>query len=281
MRSKHAVIQVESKPLAGKVALVTGAAQGVGRGIAIELAKAGCFVAVNDRGEVRQTVAEIAALGGEALAVKADVRSCAQVRRMFATMEKRFERLDLLVNNAGTQSWAPLMELAEADWDRDIATNLKGSFLCLQAAARWMSRTGGGSIVNIGSGCSKTPFPRLVAYSASKGGVEMLTRVAAVELGPYGIRVNSVAPGAILIERTRQEDPHYAATWAQCTPLRRVGLPQDIGGAVIFLASERSAFVSGQTLWVDGGLFTQPVWPYKLADAPVPAAPPRRRKSAR
>jgi len=115
-------------------------------------------------------------------------------------------------------------------------------------------------IVNIGSGCNKVPFPRLVAYTASKGGIEMLTKVAAVELGPLGIRVNCVAPGAIEIPRTRLEDPDYAGTFARITPLRRVGLPSDIAGVVTFLASDAASFVTGQTIWVDGGLFSQPPW---------------------
>jgi len=253
--------------LVGKTALVTGAAQGVGLGVAYELARAGAAVAINYRDTpeaAKAAVKAIRAQGGEAFAVQADVSRSAQVRRMFRGLAKRWERLDLLVNNAGVQSWAPLLELKESDWDRDIATNLKGSFLCLQAAARWMSEKGGGSIVNIGSGCNKAPFPRLVAYSASKGGVEMLTRVAALELGAHKIRVNCVAPGAILIERTSREDPHYERTWAKAAPLGRVGLPEDVGAAVVFLAEDRSSFITGQTIWVDGAAFTQPHWPYKL-----------------
>jgi NAD(P)-dependent dehydrogenase (short-subunit alcohol dehydrogenase family) len=253
--------------LAGKTALVTGAAQGVGKGIALTLARAGCAVAVNyisDPVLANETVREIQSLGVDALAVKADVRSSVQVNRMFATLRKRFPQLDLLVNNAGTQTWAPLLDLKEADWDRDIATNLKGTFLCLQAAARWMKETGGGSIVNIGSGSNKVPFPRLVSYSASKGGIEMLTRVAATELGRFGIRVNCVAPGAVLIDRTAKEDPRYGAIWGRQAPLGRVGLPQDVGNAVVFLASQQASFITAQTLWVDGAAFTQPSWPYKL-----------------
>jgi NAD(P)-dependent dehydrogenase (short-subunit alcohol dehydrogenase family) len=124
-----------------------------------------------------------------------------------------------------------------------------------------MRRTGGGTIVNIGSGCNKVPFPGLVAYTASKGGIEMLTKVAAVELAPYRIRVNCVAPGAVEVERTRLELADYAETWSAVTPLGRIGEPSDVARAVRFLASDDSAFVTGQTLWVDGGLFTQPPWP--------------------
>jgi len=256
-----------ASPVGDRLALVTGASQGVGKGIAIELARAGFVVAVNYIGDqqlAKETVKQIEAAGGSGFEVKADVRSRKQIGRMFESLAKGHVHLDILVNNAGTQTWAPLLQLSEADWDRDIATNLKGSFLCLQAAARWMKDTGGGSIINIGSGCNKVPFPRLVSYSASKGGIEMLTKAAAIELGPYGIRVNCVAPGAILIDRTRREQPRYASIWSKQTPLRRVGLPVDVGRAVVFLASDAASYVSGQTLWIDGAAFTQASWPYRL-----------------
>jgi 3-oxoacyl-[acyl-carrier protein] reductase len=121
----------------------------------------------------------------------------------------------------------------------------------------------GGAIVNLGSGCNKMAFPRLVAYTASKGGIEMFTKEAAVELGPYGIRVNCVAPGAIESERTRLEDPDYAGTWAKLTPMRRVGTFADIAPVVAFLCSDGARFVSGQTIGIDGALFVQAQWPYK------------------
>ena len=257
------------KRLAGCTALVTGAGRGVGKGIALALAQAGCRVAVNDlfdddadAAATQRTVAEIEALGVDSLPVRADVRIRADVEAMFEQVLTRFSTLDILVNNAGVQTWQPLLEVSEADWDRVIDTNLKGTFLCTQVAGRHMKDHGGGSIINLGSGCNKLPFPRLVAYTASKGGVEMFTRVAAVELGPYGIRVNCVAPGAIEVERTRQENPDYAATWGGITPLGRVGTPADVGSAVVFLASREAAFITGQTVWVDGALFTQPAWPY-------------------
>ena len=261
--------RVAFRLLQGETALVTGAAQGVGKGIALELARAGCVVAVNylaNADLAADTVLQIERLRGEAFALKADVRSSSQVTRMFETLRKRFDKLDILVNNAGTQTWAPLLELSASDWDRDIETNLNGTFLSLQAAAKWMKQTGGGSIINIGSGCNKVPFPKLVSYTASKGGIEMLTKVAATELGQYGIRVNCVAPGAILIERTKKEDPSYAATWAKEAPVGRVGTPKDVGNAVVYLVSEQASFVSGQTLWVDGAAFTKPSWPYDMCD---------------
>jgi NAD(P)-dependent dehydrogenase (short-subunit alcohol dehydrogenase family) len=252
--------------LAGRSAIVTGASRGVGKGIARELARAGCRVAVNytSSAEVaEETVAEIASLGVEAFAVRADVSRPAEVEAMFAAAVARWSRIDVLVNNAGVQTWAPLVDVSEEDWTRVIDTNLKGCFLCMQAAARHMTARGGGAIVNIGSGSNKMPFPKLVAYTASKGGIEMLTKVAAVELGPLGIRVNCVAPGAIEIERTTLESPDYAGVWGRVTPLRRIGTPEDVGRAVLFLASDDASFISGQTLWVDGGLFTQANWAYR------------------
>lgn len=251
--------------LAGRFALVTGAGRGIGRGIALALGRAGCGVAINyldTPDEAEATAADVRQLGVDALTVQADVRRVPDVDRMFDQVLARWSRLDVVVNNAGVQTWGPLVDVAEADWDAVIETNLKGCFLVTQAAARRMRDTGGGAIVNIGSGCNKMPFPNLAAYTASKGGIEMFTRVSAVELGPMGIRVNCVAPGAIEVERTKLENPDYAGVWSRVTPLRRVGTPADVGAAVVFFASDAASFVSGQTLWVDGALFSQAVWAY-------------------
>ena len=252
-------------PLESKVALVTGASKGVGKGIALELARAGANVAVNynaDSTGAEATVREIHGIGREALAIQANVAVAADVDRMFAQLVQKFPRLDILVNNAGVQTWKPLLDLTEAEWDRTIDINLKGCFLCTQRAARHMRERGGGRIVNIGSGCNKIAFPNLVDYTASKGGIEMFTKSAAVELGRHRITVNCVAPGAIEIERTKLEAGDYAGTWAKLTPLGRVGEPVDVGRAVAFLASDAAEFITGQTLWVDGGLFSKPAWPY-------------------
>src|SRR5437764_3520072 len=240
--------------LASKTALVTGASKGVGKGIALELARCGCDVAVNfnaDAAGADATVIEIRSMGRKAFPVQGNVGVSADVDRMFERVLREFPRLDILVNNAGVQTWKPLLDLEEAEWDRVIDTNLKGCFLCTQRAARNMKDHGGGRIVNIGSGCNKIPFPNLVSYTASKGGIEMFTKVAAMELGRYGIAVNCVAPGAIEIERTKLEADDYGATWASRTPLGRVGQPLDVAKAVVFFAGDGGSFLSGQTLWVD------------------------------
>ena len=210
------------------------------------------------------TVSQIRALGAEVLPIEADIRLSEQVSTMFERVIGSFGRLlDILVDNAGVQTWKPLLEVTEEEWDLVIDTNLKGCFLCTQQAARYMKDQGGGSIVNLGSGCNKLAFPGLVAYTASKGGIEMFTKEAAVELGRYGIRVNCIAPGSIESERTKAEDPDYSGTWSKMTPLGRVGTVADIAPMVIFLASKASSFISGQTIWIDGALFTQAQWPYK------------------
>lgn len=251
--------------LSGHAALVTGGGRGVGRGISLALARAGCRVAINYRSgaaEAEATAEEIRQSGGDAFPIAADVGKASDVRLMFDQVLRRFGRLDTLVNNAGVQTWKALLDLTEREWDEVITTNLKGCFLCTQAAAGHMRDQGGGSIVNIGSGSNKHPFPRLVAYTASKGGIELFTKSAAIELGEFGIRVNCVAPGAIEIERTAQESPGYGEKWGRLTPLGRVGTPEDVGRAVVFLAGADSSFITGQTIWVDGGLFTRPNWAY-------------------
>jgi NAD(P)-dependent dehydrogenase (short-subunit alcohol dehydrogenase family) len=254
-----------AKQLEGKTALVTGASTGIGKGIALELAAQGCDVAVNTNDDTKgaeKTVEELRAQGRRASAVFADVSVADPVNRMFDEVLETFGKLDILVNNAGIQTWKSLIDLEESEWDRVIDVNLKGCYLCTRRAALHMRQNRYGRIVNIGSGCNKFAFPRLVSYTASKGGIEMFTKSAAVELGPDGITVNCVAPGAIENERTRQEAPDYAGTWAKLAPVGRVGTPSDIARAVAFFASDGSDFITGQTLWVDGGVFSKPAWPY-------------------
>jgi len=247
-------------------ALVTGASRGIGKEIALELARNGYRVAVNYFHEtsaiVEATMSEIRALQPGSFAVETDIRSSVAVKAMFDRTIAAFGRLDLLVNNAGVQTWKPLLEVTEEEWDLVVDTNLKGTFLCTQQAALHMKQSGGGTVVNLGSGCNKLAFPSLVAYTASKGGIEMFTKEAAVELGQYNIRVNCIAPGSIESERTKQEDPDYAGTWSKLTPLGRVGHASDIAPTVVFLASPGGSFITGQTIWIDGALFTKAQWPY-------------------
>lgn len=259
-----------------QLAVVTGGTTGIGRGIALRLAEAGWTVAVNNLESERESglalVEEIEAQGGSAWFYPCDVGNSRSVDDFFQALTDQFQQPPtLLVNNAGVQTWAPLLELAEEDWDRVIRTNLKGCFLNTQRAARLMTKAGvAGSIVNIGSGCNKLAFPRLVDYAASKGGIEMLTKTSALELGEYGIRVNCVAPGGVLVERTEREAPDYAASWSAITPLGRVGYAKDIADAVVFLAGDQSTFISGQTLWIDGGAFSKANWPYMKTEETVP-----------
>lgn len=247
-------------------ALVTGSSHGIGRALAQRLGADGFDVAVNYRKdkEGAETTAELVrAAGSQAIIVSADVGDSREVGAMFDEIAKQTGPLTALINNAGVQTFKSLIDLEESDWDRTIRTNLKGTFLCTQQAARRMRDAGSrGSIVNIGSGSNQTPFPNLVDYTASKGGIEMLTKVAAVELGRYGIRVNCVAPGAIENERTNEEDPTYAETWANITPLGRVGTMTDVADAVSLMLSEQAGFITGQTVFVDGGLWTRGQWPY-------------------
>ena len=250
-----------------RVAVVTGGSSGIGKGICLHLAARGWDVAAtygrNHEG-ARATARAIEERGRRSLVEQCDVGYREEVVPFFEKVVQHFGAVPgLVVNNAGVQSWGPLLEVSEDDWDRVIRTNLKGTFLCTQIGAALMVEHGiKGSIVNIGSGCNKVPFPRLVSYTASKGGIEMFTRSAAIELGRHGIRVNCVAPGAIEIERTKREAPDYAETWGKQAPLGRVGLPEDVAKAVAYLASEEAEFVTAQTLWVDGGAFTLPNWPY-------------------
>jgi NAD(P)-dependent dehydrogenase (short-subunit alcohol dehydrogenase family) len=251
------------------LALVTAGDSAIGRPLVLALAGAGYAVGFSHLGApdaAARLEEEVADAGGRARAWEADAGDEAQVAAFHGgAADWAGGAPRVLVNNAGIQTWAPLLELPVERWDAVMRTNLRGCFLNTQTAARAMVAAGqGGAIINIGSGCNKHAFPRLVDYTASKGGIEQFTKVSAVELGPYGIRVNCIAPGAIATERTAAEAGDYTATWARVTPLRRVGVPQDLCGPLLFLISDAAAFVTGQTLWVDGGAFTQANWPYEV-----------------
>lgn len=249
------------------LAVVTAGTSAIGRHLVVALARAGHDVALTHLGSAdlaARVVAEVEAAGRRCLAAEVDAGDEVAVPAFHArAADWAGEAPAVLVNNAGIQTWAGLMELRADQWDAVMRTNLRGTFLNTQAAARLMIAGGvAGSIVNLGSGCNKLAFPKLVDYTASKGGIEQFTKAAASELGPHGIRVNCVAPGAIATERTAAEAGDYAATWSPVTPLRRVGTPDDIAGPVLFFCSPAAAFVTGQTLWVDGGVFSQAPWPY-------------------
>lgn len=250
-----------------RLAVVTGGGGGIGRGIVLALAKQGYDIAFSwygDEALANATKADVEALGARCLTAECDAGVKVEVDAFFDQVEAFGGPADFLVNNAGIQTWASLLELEEAAWDRVIRTNLKGCFLNTQAfARRLVAAKKPGSIVNLGSGCNKLAFPNLVDYTASKGGIEMLTKVAAVELGPYGIRVNCVAPGAVETERTLAEAGDYAGVWSPITPLRRVGYVDDIADVVVFMDSEGARFISGQTIGVDGGVYSQANWPYR------------------
>ena len=244
-----------------KLAVVTGGVSGIGAAIADGLREAGYQVAVTcppgqelEPGERAEGIEAFICDAGDEAAVS----------EFYGLLVERYARApEVIVNNAGIQTWSSLLDLSVDRWDAVMATNLRGCFLNTRIGAQAMIDAGqpGGAIINLGSGCNKVAFPRLVDYTASKGGIEQFTKVAAVELGPHGIRVNCVAPGAIETERTRQEAGDYAAKWARLTPLRRIGRPQDIAEAVLFLASDKASFITGQTLTVDGGVFSQAPWP--------------------
>jgi NAD(P)-dependent dehydrogenase (short-subunit alcohol dehydrogenase family) len=249
----------------GSTAVVTGGNEGLGREMVLALARRGWDVAFNyvsGPDSAASLIDEVEALGRRALAMRSDVGIKADVEDFYAALDDWGGLPNVLVNNAGVQTWSSLLDLSESDWDRVIRTNLKGTFLHTQAAGRRMAMSGkGGAIVNLGSGCNLLAFPRLVDYTASKGGIEQFTKVAALELGPHGIRVNCVAPGAIETDRTRAEVDNYAGIWSPITPLRKVGTVGDVAAAVAWLVGPESAFVSGQTLLIDGGVFSQAVWP--------------------
>jgi glucose 1-dehydrogenase len=243
--------------LAGKVAIVTGASSGIGYAIAQLFAQHGAAVAINyleHADDARELVHEIEAAGGQAIALEGDVSDASAVESLVATTVETFGRLDILVNNAGIEHSAPLLGTDEENWDRTLAVDLKGPFLCLRAAAKRMQQDGG-SIVNISSIHEDFPFPGSTPYVAAKGGLRMLMRNASLELAEYGIRVNNVAPGAIAtpINAATLADPAKVKELQRIVPLQRLGEPGEVAEVVLFLASDRASYVTGSTYYVDGG----------------------------
>jgi 3-oxoacyl-[acyl-carrier protein] reductase len=246
------MLATNKRPLRGQVALVTGAGRRIGKEIAITLGRAGAHVVVNyhrSRVEAQSTVRELAALGVQAAALPADVSRPRQVEAMFRTLEKRFGRLDLLVNNAGVFFPRAWDELTEKDWDHILGINLKGTFFCSQAAAHLMMRQKSGAIINVSSLGGLQAWPGYMHYCSSKAAVIMLTRCLAKALAPH-VRVNSVAPGTIMFPG--EEPSAIIEKVIHTTPLRKAGRAQDIADMVLFLAT-RAEFITGQVFAVDGG----------------------------
>ncbi len=243
--------------LANKVVLITGAAGGIGRSIAKRFAGEGCKIVVNDvNAEAAQEVVDsITASGGSAVAAVADVSDSAQVGAMFDILVAEYGHIDVLVNNAGLVS--PMLHFFEADeawWRKIIDVNLTGHFLCSHVAARMMAKAGGGCIINMSSGGATRAHRAFTAYDATKGGIEALTRAMALDLGPYGIRVNALMPGSI---DTSGLDLDQRKLRGENVPLGRIGEPIDMTGAALFLASDDASYITGDIIKVDGGMLAQ------------------------
>lgn len=243
--------------LQDKVALVTGSSRGIGRAIAMELARRGAKVVVNynsSEAAASEVVDAITEQGGEAVAVQADVRDPDQAKQLVKAAIDTFNRIDILVNNAGTTRDQLLMLMSEDDWDIVLETNLKGVFNCCKAAARPMMRQRSGRIVNISSVSGIVGQGGQTNYAASKAGMIGFTKSLAKELGDRNITVNAVAPGFVLTDLTADLSEDLKEQGIEATPLGRMGEPEEIAYAVAFLASDRASFITGEVLTVDGGL---------------------------
>lgn len=246
--------------LKGKVAVITGASKGIGAGIAKSLSAAGASVVVNyasSREGADRVVAEIAAKGGKAIAVKGDVAKAADVKHIFDETKKAFGQVDVLVNNAGVYAFSPLENITEDDFHRHFNTNVLGTILATKEAAKHFGE-GGGSVINVSSIVSKVPVPGASVYSATKGAVDTLTIAFAAELGPRKIRVNVIAPGGVETEGTHTAGvvgSDFEKQIVARTALGRFGQPDDIAKVAVFLASDESAWMTGERLAASGGYF--------------------------
>ncbi|MGA3065493.1 MAG: glucose 1-dehydrogenase [Tepidisphaeraceae bacterium] len=247
-----------SRKLEGKVAVVTGASKGIGASIAQHLAAEGAAVVVNyssSREGADRVVADIVAKGGKAKAVQANVAKKADIQRLFAETKKAFDKVDILVNNAGIYEFMPLDAITEEHFHRQFDLNVLGLILTSQEAARHFPSSGG-SIINISSIVSTLAPPNGSVYSATKAAVDTVTRSLAKELGPRRIRVNAINPGLVATEGTTSQgitESEMRKTFEEQAPLRRIGQPQDIAPAAVFLASSDSSWITGETLYISGG----------------------------
>ena len=242
--------------LSGKHALITGAGRGIGRAIARVFVREGAAVAVADidANLARDAANELERQGGRAVAIEADVANPASIRAMIESVLSAFGRIDILVNNAGIGGNTPFLETSLEEWERILRVNLTGAFLVAQAAAREMVKAGGGRVINIASLSGQRGGTGRAAYGAAKAGLDLLTRVMAVELAEHGINVNSIAPGPIETEMAKfAHDAATRAAYERLVPMHRYGSPEEIADAALFLASDESRYVHGHTLNVDGG----------------------------
>jgi len=249
--------------LKGKVAIITGARRGMGKADAVSFAKNGAKVTVADisQEECQLVVDEIEKNGGEALAVKCDVTNEKEIEEMVEKTVEKFGKVDILVNNAGICQFKPFLELTGEEWQKTLDINLKGYFLCAKACAKEMIKQKSGVIVNIASivmGQIGKGMAGLAHYSASKGGIAALTKTLALELAPYNIRVNVIAPGAIdtPMAASAKTDQKVLEQTLAMIPLRRMGKPEEIANTVLFLSSEASSYITGSIVVVDGGWLT-------------------------
>ena len=248
--------------LESKVAIVTGSGQGIGKAIALNFAKAGADLVVADINidTAKVTANDIRALGKEALVVQVDVRDASQIGNMVTKTLEKFKHIDILINNAGFgHMTVPVIEMSEEDWDKWIILNLKSTFLCCKAVGRIMISQKKGNIINMASMVALGAYPMGANYSAAKAGIKNLTETLAVELGPHNIRVNALAPGLIetpLSAGLYEKRPELKEQRLKNIPLRRTGKPEDVANVALFLASEASSYVSGQTIAINGAMAT-------------------------